>query len=438
MNILVLTNQLPWPPSAGGQASQFAALKALEIDHQFRIILTDYQTFREEDAQALESSLVSTTVVRANKSSLSSQGISPLPFSTRAKTLLKRTYKKILARSKQDPANNNENPVKTSFERAYFPFNRLSFEILEYISRNLAWADLIQAEFHEALFAGLLPIQVKPKLFVCHQAHGTYTRSFYDSRADSEAIRDDLKKLVEEADVKAAYQLETCLMNNFDHVIVFSEEDKSSLALVASEKVTVSPFPLPADIKWKDPLKVDFSLQRIAFLGPGFWHPNVEALEWLIHQALPALMRIRPDIPLKLYVAGKWSPQQVAKFESNIVIFEGFVDDLSAFLQGSITVNPIFVGAGLRTKLLAAAASASPIVSSSLGADGTGFVHGQHCMIADSPVDFATSIASLYENQLVAQELAVAAYTHVQTCFSQEAVRKQRNLVYSKLAKAAS
>lgn len=439
MNILVLTNQLPWPPAAGGQASQFATLKALANDHKFRIILTDCCSFREADAQSLEAELPSITVVRP----VFSRAIEKRDFIIKASLVFKGYFKSIYykfktLKKKEEDRIEEALDLPVQAERPYFPFNRLSIEVVKSIANNIEWTNLLQAEFHETLFTGFLESGRIPKLFICHQAHGAYTRSFYESRPPGEVQASAFHQLIAESDVKTAIQLESALMNNFDHIVVFSEQDKKDIHGLDHGKVTVSPFPLPADVKWINPLDVNFMYDKVVLVGPGHWHPNVEALDWFIKGVWPSLLKNNPTFPLKLYVVGNWNTHQVEKYQTDSILFEGFVDDLSAFLQGAISINPVFTGAGLRTKLLASAASASPIVSSSLGAEGTGFIHDQHCLIADDPNLFATSVNALIHNKSLAQRLAVMAFQRAQTCFSQEAVRKKRNYIYSQLMRAAS
>jgi len=423
MNILIVTNQLPWPCSAGGRASQFATLKALQNDHSFRIILSSYVGFLDHDANSLENSIHQLSVIRPlNKVLNESIKCSALSI---VKRILKSFIRLLYKQSKKS--------VESAPGRAYYPFAPLSTDTIQLIIENLQWADIIQAEFHEALFLGTLPLVNIPKLFVCHQSHSLYTNSFYNSNSYKIDISRDVTEIMSAGDTLAAHQIESILMSNYERVIVFSQEDKDSIPETDSCKVIVSPFPLPADIKWVHPSNVEIWQNILVFIGPGNWHPNVDALEWYIDELRPRLIKKTGELKATLHVYGKWSQTQVEQYNSSGVIFHGYVDDLSHAIKGKVSINPVFAGAGLRTKLLASAAASSSIISTEIGAKGTGFRHRKHCVMADNPGEFVDSVICLFTDKQLRIYMANEAYEHVQHSFSPEAVRDKRNSIYNSM-----
>jgi glycosyltransferase involved in cell wall biosynthesis len=432
MNILILTNHLPWPQVSGGHASQFATLKALEDDHKFRIVLNSYASFSEEHAKALEAAIPSVEVVRIQAKRTHRHHHLKPRTSERIKRKLRAINARLLRLFRLEEIRPPVREVADHVVRPYFPFMRLGEELISCLMDHSEWADILQVEFHENLFAGFLPIDL-PKLYICHQTHSVYTKTFYQSLRPFPLGKLHLLEIISEADQLAALHMECAVMRTYQQVVVFSDNDKASLSLLNPSRINVSPFPLPATGAWISPDSSFVPPTRLVLLGPGDWHPNVDALEWFVNSVLPSLVNdLHPSSPI-LHVVGKWDGNQIDRYQSELVVFDGFAEDLSASLRGSISINPVQTGAGLRTKLLAAAMAGSPVVTTTHGAEGTGFVHNLHCLIADSQQSFAGSILALLRDSDLAKKLAIHAYQHVEATFSPSAVRTNRNSIYESM-----
>lgn len=439
MNILILTSQLPWPATAGGRISQFSCIKALCRDHNFRIVLTNYQFISVDDACELERAIPSVSVlIPKRKNSLQTLSLRAKAYTSIKKYVPIATLAKRLFATKLDASQRNRDK-ESIFERPYFPFDPLSTEVIELILENLNWADVIQAEFHESLSVGFLPTGNVKKIFVCHQAHNLYVKSFYESffYSQNESENNENKRLMAKMDYYTALEYERAALRMFDHVIVFSEQDRISLGSIDQASISVSPFPVPSDLTQSSPADDFVEPFRLVLLGPGDWHPNVDGLNWFVKNVLPFLLDDEAYNDQILHVVGRWSDSQVSSFDPDLIKFHGYVENLSDLLRGAITINPIFTGAGLRTKLLAGAAAGSPIVSTSFGAEGTGFEDRIHCLLADDPIQFARAISLILQDKSLALQLAKSAYRHVCENFSSERVRATRNRIYDELCRGS-
>jgi glycosyltransferase involved in cell wall biosynthesis len=92
------------------------------------------------------------------------------------------------------------------------------------------------------------------------------------------------------------------------------------------------------------------------------------------------------------------------------VTITGTVRDLSAYYRcADLAVIPLRVGSGTRIKLLEAAISGVPVVSTGLGAEGTPFRHGRDLLIANG-AQSSRAIAEL--RQQIRAKLTPAPLTH--------------------------
>jgi polysaccharide biosynthesis protein PslH len=135
---------------------------------------------------------------------------------------------------------------------------------------------------------------------------------------------------------------------------------------------------------------------EILVLGSLDWYPNVDALNYFIEDIFPIVRACRPDARLR--IVGRRPSERLKNRCSNIasVIFVGEVEDTNTYLgRAAVVVVPLRIGGGSRLKILEAMAAGKAIVSTSIGAEGLEVVSEEHLMIADSPVEFASRVEQL-------------------------------------------
>jgi glycosyltransferase involved in cell wall biosynthesis len=233
--------------------------------------------------------------------------------------------------------------------------------------------------------------------------------------ATSAALADgnaDTPSFMAATDTAAARAMEARCMAGFDHIITFTEDDQQALwQQDASLPISVSPFPIPADCTIVPPAEVHRWDLRLVYVGSALWYPNVQAVQWFSNRVYPLLLEQLPAEACRLQVVGHWPEAQRQSLPQESVHFLGYAEQIAAVLSGNISINPVFTGAGLRTKLLASAACTSPIVSTSIGCEGMGLMRDQ-------------SMAAL---------LATRAFEAALQTFGPEAVRQRRNRIYAEV-----
>ena len=170
----------------------------------------------------------------------------------------------------------------------------------------------------------------------------------------------------------------------------------------------------------------------IAFLG-GFNHkPNVEAVKYFCEEIMPALVERDPEIVLKVYGSGL--PDELLKLSSRNIVLVGFIEDLQdIFSTARVFVSPLLTGAGLNGKMIDCMAHGLPSVISPLTADGTGLVHGQSAIIAESVDDWVEGICELNSNDALWQQFSRNSLNIARTLFSSEAGLKRMSEILSSI-----
>lgn len=145
--------------------------------------------------------------------------------------------------------------------------------------------------------------------------------------------------------------------------------------------------------------------EGMLFVG-GFAHPpNADAVRWFVSEILPIVRASAPDAVLR--VVGKGLPPEMAALDVDGVEFLGWVPDLDELYKSSrIAIAPLRYGAGIKGKVGEALSYGTPVVATSVAAEGMGIAHGIHGAVADDPAEFASAIVALLSDDDLWQRLA--------------------------------
>ncbi|MGC1781706.1 MAG: glycosyltransferase family 4 protein [Acidobacteriaceae bacterium] len=144
----------------------------------------------------------------------------------------------------------------------------------------------------------------------------------------------------------------------------------------------------------------------LLFLGSLDWQPNRDALQYLLREILPRIQTVKPDA--KLRIVGR---QPATKLREQVggmhgVDWVGEVPDIRPwFAQAAAVLVPLRIGGGSRIKILESLSMAKAVVTTTIGAEGLDVVSGEHCLIADTPAEFAECVAHLLHHPERADEL---------------------------------
>jgi GT2 family glycosyltransferase len=160
--------------------------------------------------------------------------------------------------------------------------------------------------------------------------------------------------------------------------------------------------------------------EGLAFLG-GYNHPpNREAVDHLLAVLWPPLLKQLPQLRLHLYGSGlsaelaeRWGGQPG-------VVLEGWVaDTATVYGRHRLFVAPLRSGAGLKGKVVAAAAHGIPQLLSPLAAEATGLRHGQEVWIARDPSAWQEAALLLCSDDQRWQQMSEAAFTYAREQYGQ-------------------
>jgi glycosyltransferase involved in cell wall biosynthesis len=164
----------------------------------------------------------------------------------------------------------------------------------------------------------------------------------------------------------------------------------------------------------------------ILFIG-NFRHlPNVEAVTWLFQEIVPLLDPKLLDLHPLTVVGNDLTPDLIKRCGGDRpgINWVGWVPQIEPYLdKARLVLAPLRTGAGTKRKLLQALMMGTPIVTTSIGAEGLDLVADEHVLIADNARDLAVSTERLATDDALWSSLATAGRAHVEARHGPQSVR---------------
>ena len=256
--------------------------------------------------------------------------------------------------------------------------------LLEAVQRDLADGGFQLVHLDELLLARIVP---DARTIPLVQHHHKLDTVLYESLAQA--------SLEQRFDRWKLRRLETESARRYRHHLLCSQDDADTLRTrhgALDCAVVPSGFD-PASFR-PDPAGPRREPARLLFLGSMDYGPNVEAVVRFVRESLPRVRAARPDVLFEI-VGGNPAPE-VRALSGPGVSVTGRVAEVQPYLaRASALVVPLAIGGGTRLKIVEALALGTPVVSTTIGAQGLGLVHGTHLCLADGAEAFARATLEL-------------------------------------------
>jgi glycosyltransferase involved in cell wall biosynthesis len=210
-----------------------------------------------------------------------------------------------------------------------------------------------------------------------------------------------------EAEADAFAGLAQATLRRFDLAFVASSDELTSLPAAGTRIVVVPNVP---PVSRGGHVSSRRANRTVLFVGTMSYAPNEDAARWLIARVLPRLQRAC-GAHVEIHIVGSNPSAALRRLgqQANVAV-SGTVSDVGpCYHRADLAVVPLRVGGGTRIKILEAAAWGVPIVSTTLGAEGTSFRHGRDLLIADDAQQFVGACARLLRDKPYARGLAARA-----------------------------
>ena len=159
-------------------------------------------------------------------------------------------------------------------------------------------------------------------------------------------------------------------------------------------------------------------------LLPGSFHydANRDAVGFFVENIWPGVVARQSKAVLHVVGKGAATLQALAARAPNVRISSDVPDMAPYFAAARVMVVPLRIGGGSRLKILESMARGTPVVSTTVGAEGLDVVPGRHLEIADTPEPFADAVVELLTGRDRWRVLANGARDMVERRYTWDAV----------------
>jgi glycosyltransferase involved in cell wall biosynthesis len=243
------------------------------------------------------------------------------------------------------------------------------------------------------------------------------------------------KRLVMSREWRLLKAYERKVGEGFELILAVSEEDRQALVEIGIPEEKIRVIPISIDTQQTCLIKRNNDATNILHMGTMFWPPNSEGVIWFLKEIWPRIHLTNPGI--KFDIVGAHPPRalrQLAMRDSNVNL-PGYVTDPTVYLRrAGVMVVPLRAAGGMRVKILHALAQGIPVVSTTIGCEGIRAENGKHLLVADSAEDFAHATNRLLLNNGEAETLAWNGRALVEDVYDYRRTLDQLGNLYSALA----
>jgi glycosyltransferase involved in cell wall biosynthesis len=170
----------------------------------------------------------------------------------------------------------------------------------------------------------------------------------------------------------------------------------------------------------------------IVLTGNFDYFPNVDAAVYFANEVMPLLRHTQEGC--KLRIIGGNPPPAVRRLVAPDIEVTGYVEDFPAAVsEGAVFVCPLRLGTGIKNKVLEAMDFGVPVVSTSVGVEGTTALPGIHYLQAENAGNFVDCVSRLLRHPSLRGELVRNARQLIRACFSNDIVREQLRGVFARV-----
>lgn len=390
MNILMLSNTFPYPPTKGGtQVRTFHLLNYLAHSHPVTVLTQRTDDVSDAEIEALRSHVAELVVFPKFQSS-SDFGLA---------SKLKRF------------ANFVQQGTPPSVLSSYSP------EMQDWIDRAIQENkfDVITCEHcvNEIYIRPEFQKQVRTIVNIHSSVYGSCKNQLSTGTSEN-GLRDRIN-----LPLMKRYEQRYC--QKFSHLVVTTEDDQTQLREFTDRAIAV--IPNGVDFSEFPYRTTGLGGHRLVFIGAMDNLANIDAARFLSLEIFPAIQAKYPDATLAL-VGARPVPEVEKLAENPAITVTGRVPSMAEYLhQATVCVIPMRTGFGIKNKTLEAMAAGTPVVSSDRGLEG---LAAEGCALrANAVEEYVAAISQMFEDEALRSRLSQNARTLIETEYTWERAGQQ-------------
>ena len=235
---------------------------------------------------------------------------------------------------------------------------------------------------------------------------------------------DPLRKWYFARQAEKMFAFERDICRSAAGVVAVSDEDAALMrSMFGAPRVTA--VPTGVDVPYFTPQAKADTVADLVFVGSMDWMPNSDGILYFVEQILPLIRAKRPKCSVAIVGRAPGPAIRALAERDPLITVTGTVPDVRPYLWGSaVSIVPLRVGGGTRLKIYEAMAARTPVVSTTIGAEGLHVESPRDIRLADTPETFAEACLHLLDDNTERTRLADTGYELVATKFSWDHVTR--------------
>ena len=230
--------------------------------------------------------------------------------------------------------------------------------------------------------------------------------------------------------VRTLRRYEMGILDKVDGIAAITITDAAYFRRVTATPVIDLPFGVDID-KFQPVFEVG-DTPTFYHIGSMNWMPNEEGIKWFLKNVWDDVTKRIPEATL--YLAGRNMPRWLRKTKKKNVIIVGEVPDAHAFVnEHNVAIVPLFSGSGMRIKIIESMALGKTVITTLVGAEGIQYSEFEDIIIADNEPKMVENICRLYQHPEEAEAIGLNARRLVEEVYDNKKIIKRLEIFYNEL-----
>jgi len=226
------------------------------------------------------------------------------------------------------------------------------------------------------------------------------------------------KNLVYRLESQRLRKYEQRLASTFQHGFLVSQQEVDDFQRVVCPCDLLTALSNGVDLERFTPSSEPYNPSSLIFTGAMDYFANVETALYFAREIFPCIQQEIPEAAFSI-VGSKPAEELRRLAEQNPhIIVTGFVEQVQPYFQkAAVFVAPMRIARGIQNKILEAMAMGVPVVTTSLGFEGIPATPGEDILVEDQPEQFARQVIRLMTEPAAREMVAARARKVIETAF---------------------
>lgn len=230
--------------------------------------------------------------------------------------------------------------------------------------------------------------------------------------------------------VRTLKKYEMGILDKVDGIAAITITDAAYFRRVTATPVIDLPFGV--DIEKFSPVFEVGDTPTFYHIGSMNWMPNEEAIKWFLKNVWDEVQKRVPEA--KLYLAGRNMPKWLKKTKKKNVVVVGEVPDAHEFVnEHNVAVVPLLSGSGMRIKIIESMALGKTVITTLVGAEGIQYTEFEDIIIADNVPKMVENICRLYKHPEEAEAIGLNARRLIEEVYDNKKIINRLEIFYNEL-----